>query len=155
MKNMIVGLGYLMMMGCAATYAPPHSLAASEVATVNKPDETIFSSAQRALVADGYQITAADKNSGIISTAPRDMRLEPDSADCGTTMGLDYLKDNRTTTQTAIGVVIYKGKVEIKANVQGEYKPGSVTDDITLTCVSKGKLEREMLHKILVEANRR
>ncbi len=154
MKKMAVVLGCLAITGCALTYEPPISLSASAIQAINLPDEAIFNAAQRALVADGYQITSSDKNSGIISTAPRDMRVESDKVDCGTTLGLDYLKDNRTTTQAAIGVIAYHGKIEVKANVQGYYKPGNVEQDITLTCVSKGKIESEMLHKILAEANR-
>jgi len=113
-----------------------------------------FNAAKRALVTEGYQITSTDEASGIISTAPRDMRMTPSDADCGTTMGIDYLKDNRTSTRVAIGVVVYSTEMEIKATVQGEYKPGSNTQDITLTCVSHGGLERDMIHKIMAEANR-
>jgi len=144
----------IIISGCAVTYAPPVSLSASSTQRFALPRAVIFNAAKRALVVDGYQITNADENSGIISTAPRDMRVSPDIADCGTTLGLDYLKDNRTSTHVAMGVVVYNNEMEIKANIQGNYLPSSTDQGITLTCVSKGKLESDMTHKVLAEANR-
>ncbi len=139
---------------CAVTYAPPIALSPSAVERFSQPRGIVFNAAKRALVADGYQITNIDEPSGVISTAPRDLRLDSATADCGTTLGLDYLKDNRTSTKVAMGIVVYNAEMEAKANVQGEYKPGSASQDITLSCVSRGVLEREMIHKVMAEANR-
>lgn len=137
--------------GCAATYAPPITLNKSAVTKITKPKAEVLAAARRALVSNGYQITAFDDGAGVISTAPRDFRVYPEMADCGTTLGLDYLLDNRTTTRVAFGVIANAGKLEVKANIEGEYKPGSVDQNITLSCVSRGVLEHEMLRKI--EAN--
>ncbi|MEO5350220.1 MAG: hypothetical protein H7836_11305 [Magnetococcus sp. YQC-3] len=154
MKSNLLVLLSILLSGCALTYQPPMSLAPSSVEKISQPKDKVFNAAKRALVADGYQITNTDTDSGIISTAPRDMRLAPSVADCGTTMGIDYLKDNRTSTRIAMGVIVYANTVEVKATIQGEYKPGSNTQDITLSCVSKGILEQEMMRKIIAEANR-
>jgi hypothetical protein len=68
--------------------------------------------------------------------------------DCGTTMGIDYLKDNRTSTRVSYGLIVDDNRITIKANIEGEYKPGSVSQDMTLTCISRGLLERDLLEKI-------
>jgi hypothetical protein len=146
----IVGAA-LMLGGCAATYSPPIALAQSKVERIDRPKADIFQAAERALAAGGYQITHADQGAGVISTAPRDLRLQPETADCGTTMGLDYLLDNRTSTRVAYSIIIYDGRIEVKSNVQGDYRPGAVSQDITLTCVSRGQLEAAMLQKVKSE----
>jgi hypothetical protein len=141
----------IIAIGCAATYSPPISLAQSKIERIDRPKMDIFQAAERALAAGGYQITHADQGSGVISTAPRDLRLQPEIADCGTTMGLDYLLDNRTSTRVAYSIIIHDGRIEIKSNVQGDYRPGAVDQDMTLTCVSRGQLESEMLQKVKSE----
>lgn len=63
-------------------------------------------------------------------------------------MGIDYLKDNRTATRVGFGVIAEEGKLIVKATVEGNYRPGAVDQNITLTCVSRGLLERAMSGKI-------
>ena len=97
---------------------------------------------------DGYQITNADDSAGVISTAPRNLRLTPEQADCGTTVSLDYLKDNRTDTKVGYGVLVGDGSITIRTTIEGQYKPGAVDQNITLSCVSRGGLEQTLLTKI-------
>jgi hypothetical protein len=106
------------------------------------------------LVTEGFQITSSDDSAGIVSTAPRDLRVTPEQADCGTTMGIDYLKDNRTATKVGFGVVAEEGKFMIKATIEGNYRPGAVDQNITLTCVSRGVLERALSGKIVAAVQR-
>ncbi|MGA2366180.1 MAG: hypothetical protein ABSG12_11905 [Steroidobacteraceae bacterium] len=115
---------------------------------MQKSKAEILAAARRNLVADGYQITSFDDTAGVVSTAPRDMHVTPDQADCGKTMGIDYLKDNRTTTRVAFGILAEDNHIEVRATIQGEYKPGAVTQNITLTCVSRGVIDRVMLREI-------
>ena len=150
MKPFAAVIAFVALTGCAATYAPPTTpVSTAGTAVPGKTKTEILIGARRALVGNGYQITAFDDIAGVISTAPHDQHLAPEVADCGTTMGIDYLKDNRTTTRVAFGVIASDGKVEVKANIEGEYKPGSAIQNITLTCVSRGGLEQEMLQKLL------
>jgi hypothetical protein len=58
------------------------------------------------------------------------------------------LKDNRTSTRVAYSVIVDEERVTVRANVEGEYKPGAVDQDITLTCNSRGQLEQQLLQKI-------
>lgn len=148
MRNIFVVLTISMLVSCATTYEQPTSVAPQITSAVSTSKSDILRAAKRVLVSEGFQITNSDESAGIISSAPRNLRVSPAQANCGTTMGLDYLKDNRTSTSVAFGIIAEDGKVTVKANIEGEYKPGAVDQDITLTCVSRGVLERDLLAKI-------
>ncbi len=134
--------------GCAATYVAPTEMQPVTSLAIPGSPAKLMDAAKQALVADGFQITSADSTAGVLSTAPRPMRLTPFEADCGTTMGLNYLKDNRTSTTIAYGVVIKGSDVRVVATMSGTYLPGNDTQSITLTCVSKGVLEHKLLTQI-------
>jgi len=115
----------------------------------NSSKAEIMAKAKRTLLLDGFQIASSDDQAGYISTAIKNWKLTPDQADCGTTMGIDYLKDNRTKTEVAFNVIVDEQEIRIRSNIQGEYKPGAVDQNITLTCVSKGSIEKILVQKIL------
>jgi hypothetical protein len=134
--------------GCAMTYEQPTTKAQVVRTAVTGSRADVLRASKQELVAEGFQITNSDESAGVISTAPRNFRVTPLQADCGTTMGIDYLKDNRTTTRVAFGIIADNSGVVVKANIEGEYKPGAVDQNITLTCVSRGVLESDMAAKI-------
>ncbi|WP_299582031.1 hypothetical protein [uncultured Microbulbifer sp.] len=139
-----VGLG-----GCAMTYEAP-DISNKPFSTVHlSSKQDILEQAEQALLLEGFQIQSSDLKSGYISTSLKNWRLTPEQASCGKTMGIDYLKDNRTKTEVAFNVVVNDQEVIIRSNIQGEYKPGAATQDITLTCVSRGVIEAEIAEKIL------
>jgi hypothetical protein len=138
----------LLLSACAATYKAPDTTATADTVIVRGSKADILQAAKQALVVDGYQITNSDDSAGIISTAPTDLHVTPGQANCGTTMGIDYLKDKRTATRVSFGIVAGDGSLTVKANIQGEYKPGAVDQNITLTCVSRGVLEQALIAKI-------
>ncbi|WP_444914660.1 hypothetical protein ACJJIQ_05025 [Microbulbifer sp. ANSA003] len=141
---LVVGLG-----GCAMTYEAPE-VKNEPFATEHLSSKSeILKQAERALLLEGFQIQSSDPESGYISTSLKNWKLTPEQASCGTTMGIDYLKDNRTKTEVAFNVVVNDREVIIRSNIQGEYKPGAATQDITLTCVSLGVIEADMAEKIL------
>lgn len=137
--------------GCAATYVAPAAQSQHGTSRFSAAAAEVFRAAQRTLIAEGFQILNANADAGTISTATRDLRVTPDTADCGTTMGLDYLKDNRTATQVAYGIIVHADELSVRANIQGSYRIGRFDQDITLTCVSKGVMEDALLAKILSE----
>lgn len=153
MRSILIGVVALLTAGCAATYTQPTLVAPLISKSVDATKTEILSAAKKVLVYEGYQITYSDEKSGLISTALRNHRITPEQADCGTTMGIDYLKDNRTSTKVGFNVIADDGKITVKATIEGEYKPGSVDQDITLTCVSRGMLERIILDKIINKIN--
>jgi len=134
--------------GCAAAYRQPITVAAETSKEIVASQADILRAAKQVLVTEGFQITNADESAGVISTAPRNFRITPEQADCGTTMGIDYLKDNRTSSKIGYGILASDGKLIVKANIESEYKPGAVDQNITLTCVSRGILEPTLLAKI-------
>lgn len=148
MKLALALISAALLAGCAATYKEPTApnVGASENFTQSRLE--LFKAARRALVSDGNQILSADEPSGTISTVARDYRLTPEMADCGTTMGIDYLKDNRTSGKLAWGLIIDAGRIEVRAQLQAEYKPGAIDQNITLTCRSRGVLEAQLLGRI-------
>ncbi|EMC1589319.1 MULTISPECIES: hypothetical protein [Gammaproteobacteria] len=139
------------LVGCATTYKAPVTLNQSASEQVSATKDQIFKAAQRALAINGEQIMSANADAGVISTAARDYRLTPDLADCGTTLGIDYLKDNRTSTKVAYNILIADNSLDVRTTLQGDYKVGDVTQNITLTCVSRGVLEQKMIQKIKAE----
>ena len=90
------------LVGCAATYRPPSTTPTNFIRPLQGERAATFEAAKRALVLDGYTIQSTDAAAGIISTAPRTHRLTADDCDCGTTLGLPYIKDKRTQTTVAI-----------------------------------------------------
>lgn len=153
--NRLLGLLFILITsGCAMTYEQPTTTARVVSVSVAGSKADVLRVSKQVLVAEGFQITSSDDNAGVISTAPRNLRVTPAQADCGTTMGIDYLKDNRTSTRVAVGVIAEDARVTVKANIEGEYKPGAVDQNITLTCVSRGLLERDIAEKISTTARK-
>lgn len=64
-------------------------------------------------------------------------------------MGLDYLKDNRTKTQLAFNVIASDQTIKVHANISAEYRVDGTLSDLTLQCVSRGTLERNLLDTVL------
>lgn len=151
MRLVAIGVIASLTVACAATYAPPTSITPRVSASVPASKSRILRVAKKVLVMEGYQITSSDESAGIVSTALRNLRVTPQQADCGKTMGLDYLKDPRTATRVGFGVVAEEDKVTVNATIEGEYRPGAVDQNITLTCVSHGQLEKELISKITAD----
>ena len=134
--------------GCASSYQAPTQTTRNTDYSYQGSPADIVEKAQKALMLEGFQINHVDKSSGLISTGFKNMKLTPAQANCGTTMGIDYLKDNRTDTRVAVNVLVEAESFNVKYLIEGEYKPGSVTQDITLSCVSRGVLEDALARKI-------
>ncbi len=150
MKNAFTAFAAVTVLaGCAATYKQPN---ATEYQPLSGPASgskaELMRKTRQILVLDGFQITNTDDTAGVVSTAPRNFRVSPEQADCGTTMGLAYLKDNRTDTKLGYGVLVADGKVTIRATIEAQYKPGAIDQNIMLTCVSRGGLESALLRRI-------
>lgn len=139
----------VLLAGCATTYQAPTAQDKNYSTAHHSTQADILAKAKRALLLDGFQIQSSDDNAGFISTSQKNWKLTPEQASCGTTMGIDYLKDNRTKTSVAFNIIADSNKLVIRSSIQGEYKPGAVDQDITLTCVSKGIIEQNLGDKIL------
>ena len=154
MKQVVVALLCILAAGCATTYKQPTMVAPDTSQSISGSQPVLLRAAKQVLVSEGFQITNSDETAGVVSTAPRDMRLTPELADCGTTLGLDYLKDNRTSSKVGYGVLVSENKVTLKANMSATYLPANDSQSITLTCVSRGVLEGQLLAKMAAAAKR-
>lgn len=148
MKKITFVVILILFIGCATTYSPPPESFTIVSSQYTGSQQSLITASQRVLLMEGYQVTHVDQESGMIFTAPKNLRVTPEQANCGTTMGIDYLKDNRTSTKVSMNVLVGLKVITVKSNIQGEYKPGGVTQDITLTCISTGVLERRILQNI-------
>jgi len=137
------------LIGCAGTYQPPSSIERDFTRTINGSKEAIINAAKQVLILEGYQIVSSDKHAGVISTGKRQMNLTENECDCGTTMGLPYIKDKRTITNVSIGIVVAENRITIKSTIEGEYLKGDVTQGIDLHCVSTGKIEEALFNKVV------
>ena len=152
MKNLtysIVGLYFIVFItSCAATYQPPSIQPQNIVETVQASASDVFRISKQVLIMEGYQILNSDENSGTISTTSRKMKLDETQCDCGTTMGLPYIKDNRTITTVSLGLLINDNRISIKATIEGEYLKGDAVQGVSMECVSTGTIERALIEKI-------
>lgn len=150
MKRLPITVFCILSTGCALTYTPPTTVAPITSQRIVGSSNTLLKATKQVLVLEGFQITNSDESAGVISTAPKEMRLTPELADCGKTLGLDYLKDNRTSSKVGYGAIISENKVTLKVTMSATYLPANDSQSITLTCVSRGILENQLLNKIAV-----
>ena len=149
-KSYIAVFLWIILTGCAATYERPTTAYQPLTTSLTASKTEILTAAKLALASEGYQIATVDNEVGILTTSLRDMRLTPLQADCGKTMGIDYLMDNRTATRVGYGIVAGDGKLTIRAIIEGDYRPGGQHGDqnLMLTCISRGGLEKTLIDKI-------
>jgi hypothetical protein len=136
----------LLMAACATTYTPPETQAPKFERSITADSSDVIKTAKTVLINEGFQIAAVDDDA--LSTQMKTMRLTPDQADCGTTMGIDYLKDERTVTRVGYNILVENKSIKIVTNIEGEYLKSSVTQSITMNCISKGVLEAHLYDKI-------
>lgn len=144
---MLLGL-VLWLAGCAATYVPPTETSVILNKQIDASKSELFKAASLALAMDGIKISNENKETGIIVTEDKILRITPEMASCGKTLGLDYLKDNRTNTKVSYHIIIADNSLKIKANILAEYRVGAADQDMNLTCVSKGILEQKLFNSI-------
>jgi len=145
----ILFLSALFLIGCAVTYQQPSLKPSSVIIKHNSTRSAIFSQTKLVLVSNGLTISYIDEANGIIQTESNNVDLDESDCDCGSTMGLDYIQDNRTNTTVSYHIIIDDKTIAVKANIEGDYLKGDPTQGIQLVCVSTGKLENEMINKII------
>jgi hypothetical protein len=110
---------------CAAPYKPPTTVTLLTPQSASTSKANLLSAAKQVLVAEGFEITNSDDSAGVISTAPRELRLSPAQADCGGTLRIDYVKDNRTTTRVRFDIIAEDSKLVITTTIDGEHRPAA------------------------------
>lgn len=151
MRSVILIVSLLLLSACVgARYLPPDTLNQSASAAVQGSKAQIMDAAVKILVQNGYQVTAVDNASGLISTAPQPMQVTPGQADCGKVKGLlasgDPLTYPQPETRVSFNILAADHHIEVRSRIEDRLAPGSV--QINLTCVSRGVLDQEMLDEI-------
>lgn len=149
MNKLLIIPTILALSNCAFNYKAPIGESKTAKETISRD---VFNEAKRTLILDGHKLTYEGKEDGLLSTDYKVVDVKPMHADCGKTMGLDYLKDNRTKTEISFTIVLQDKTIEVKSNIKAEYKPsgvGGTAQGIDLTCISKGVLEKKLLNKIV------
>lgn len=141
----------LLISACGVpTYVRPDTPDQSVSASVRDTKAQILDAAVKTLVQDGYQITAVDNATGLVSTAPQPMHVTPEQADCGKVKGLAASADPLTyphpRTRVAFNILAEDGHIEVRSKIDDSLDNASGRTD--MTCVSRGVLDREMLNQI-------
>lgn len=154
--RLLIVLSASFLVACAATYSPPTIAPVDITMPAPAGRAELVRAARQVLASEGFQIASSDEASGVVSTLPRTVRVSPEAAHCGSNAGVDnaYLKDTRTQSRLAINVLAADRKLTVRANVDADYRPGSSMQDMTLTCISKGALERALADKIIATSRR-
>ena len=138
----------LFFAGCAATYRPPQTQATAVSVTVPGSKAKVFRKVVSALLAEGYSIASSDEGVGVISTQRRQMSLTPADVDVGSTMGIDYMKDKRTTTYVTLTIQVSDGRAVIRSDIDAEYLPNNPTYGKRMKGVSRGTLEQRIAARL-------
>ncbi|MCX8093033.1 MAG: hypothetical protein N3E50_02550 [Candidatus Goldbacteria bacterium] len=112
----------------------------------------IFKTALKLLPLIGYKIEGSNPDAGTITTNPVDMKITPQDCDCGTAFGLPVIKSEGVNAKVYFILGISDNEMTIKAEIQPELKDLMATlsaAGMTVTCVSKGKLEEMFAKKFM------
>lgn len=134
----------LLAAGCASSYKEPLTVASAYTFDVPGSAEEVFKKASSALIAEGYAIASADPTLGILSTQRRQMALTPADVDVGSTWGIDYMKDKRTTTYVTATIQTSAGKAVIRTDIDAEYLPNDPAFGKRMKGASRGTLEQRL-----------
>ena len=144
----------ILMTGCGAMQHidPDPSLTINYEKHHNLSSELVDEKVHQYLAENGFRINL---NTGtIITTEYKFERLRPKHAQCHEDPNFKYdmLRDNRSKAEYLYTVINKPGYIKIIAGIRAEYKVGSVTWDMTLTCISTGVLEQRMADYIFKES---
>lgn len=137
------------LIGCASGPTRPEKI--DNKRTLNVSFDHVWTNALQTLASDGYPVQTSNKEAGIITTGKLATRPDTSVVDCGTYMGLPYIKDHRTVTSIGYSILLKnlgnnKTSAVVNTNIDATFQAGSNTKN--LTCFSQGKLEAELLNKL-------
>lgn len=104
----------------------------------------VYQKAVAALAAEGYAVAAFDPALAVISTQRRPMPLTESDVDVGSTRGISYVKDERTTVYVTMLIQVNHNRAVIRSNIEAEYRLDDPTKGQLLKGVSKGTVEQRI-----------
>ena len=131
---------------CASTYIGPTITKQVYRHEIPGNGVLIFKLMQRLLPMAGHAILSSDPGSGMITTAPVEMVLDPDNCDCGTAMGLPVVKQGGIRMKVSFEVGVKGSEMIVNAIVTPDLSGalGVLYSGLDIVCVSKGKLEEQL-----------
>ena len=133
--------------GSAATVTPIALLGPAVTAATTLSKSAAMTAAKRALEGARYRVIRYDETAGAIATAALPTHVTADAVDCGKMFGISYLRDKRASTEVQYFVDVADHNLTVRLAVDGVYH---VNADQTLKCVSRGKMESELIEKVVV-----
>jgi hypothetical protein len=82
----------------------------------------------------GWTLATYDESAGRLVTAPRDLRLTPEQADCGTNAGSPYLASSGTQTQLVLDFTVADQVAIARFGARGVYQPDKAGAGTPLRC---------------------
>lgn len=142
----------LFFISCASMYTKPAIETTLFRQKVPGNTEIIFKTALKLLPIIGYKIEGSNADVGTITTKMVNIKITPDDCDCGTAFGLPVIKSEGVNAKVYFVLGIIDNEMTIKANIEPELKDLMATlavAGMTVTCVSKGKLEELFAKKFM------
>lgn len=145
----LAAVSLILFMACAAAYKAPETTRQNYSYDVSASSEEIFNAIITVISQEGYVIAYSDRGLGIINTAMKREELTERDCDCGTTMGIAYIKDKRTVTDVSLNFTIFDNRFEIRTNIAGEYLPNDPAYGKKIECISLGTIEEDLSRQII------
>lgn len=149
LPTLILSAALAALAGCASNYKQPQTANSGPV-VISLPgsQELIFKKAVAALLAEGFSIASSDPSLGVISTQRRQMALTKLDVDVGSTWGIDYMKDKRTTVFVTMTIEAAKDRAAIRSDIDAEYLPNDPVYGKRMKGVSRGTLEQKIAERM-------
>jgi hypothetical protein len=143
--------GSIILMSCSSMYLKPTIQATLYHQKVPGNASMLFKAAQYVIPALGYKIEGNNMQEGTITTAPIEMKLDPGSCDCGSSMGLPIIKSSGTKAKVYFVIAVSDSELTIKAEIVPELGDlmSTLGTAANIACVSKGRLEETLARDFL------
>lgn len=144
-------LAVFIFFSCASSYIKPSITTQVYRHKVQVNTEFIFKLVQRLLPMAGYNVLNSDDASGMITTAPVEMTLDPDNCDCGRAMGQPVVKSGGIKVRVSFEVGIRGKEIIVNAVIAPDLSGvlGVLYSGIDIVCISKGMIEKQLVKNIL------
>jgi hypothetical protein len=99
----------------------------------------------------GYHIETSDAQTGTITTAPVEIKVDPRSCDCGNAMGIPIIKSQGTKVKVTFILGVAGNELSIRAEIVPELSDlmGTLAAGLDIVCVSTGRLEETLAKNFL------
>ena len=136
---------------CASMYIKPSITTQVYRQSVPGDAVLIFKLVQRLLPISGYKIASVDAATGMITTVPVEMTVDPDACDCGTALGLPVVKSEGIKVNVTFDVGIKGGEMIVNAVIVPEFSStmAAIYAGMNIQCISKGKIEELLARNVL------